>query len=118
MNLHALMPLHGCVAGVKAPNMSDWKKLMRLLKCLNGTRDDALTLSADDLHVNKWYVDAAFAVHPDFKSHAGGIIVGAIGTMLLWLLVILNVRSGNNWVKESWCQNCSKREPFQQGHGQ
>ena len=56
---------------VKAPNKSDWDKLIRLLKFLNGTRDDALTLSADDLGVIKWYVDAAFAVHPDFKSHTG-----------------------------------------------
>ena len=56
---------------VKAPNESDWDKLIRLLKFLNGTRDDVLTLSADDLGVIKWYVDAAFAVHPDFKSHTG-----------------------------------------------
>ena len=28
-----------------------------------------LTLSDDDLKVVKWYVDASFAVHPDFKVH-------------------------------------------------
>jgi hypothetical protein len=56
---------------VKEPNESDWKKLIRLLKYVNGSRDDVLTLSADDLHVLKWYVDASFAVHPDFKSHTG-----------------------------------------------
>ena len=28
-------------------------------------------MSADDLRIIKWHVDAAFAVHPDFKSHAG-----------------------------------------------
>ena len=42
------------------------------MKYLNGTREDKLILSADDLHVIKWYVDCAFAVHPDFKSHTGG----------------------------------------------
>ena len=57
---------------VKTPNRDDWKKLHRLLKYINGTRQDKLILSADDLHVIKWYVDAAFAVHPDFKSHTGG----------------------------------------------
>ncbi len=35
-------------------------------------RNKMLTLSADDLAVIKWYVDTAFAVHPDFKSHTGG----------------------------------------------
>ena len=30
-----------------------------------------LTLRADDLSIVKWYVDASFAVHPDFKSHTG-----------------------------------------------
>jgi hypothetical protein len=28
-------------------------------------------LSADNLHYIKWYVDASFAVHPDYKSHIG-----------------------------------------------
>jgi hypothetical protein len=32
-----------------------------------------LILSADDLQVIKWYVDASFAVHPDFRSHTGGV---------------------------------------------
>jgi hypothetical protein len=57
---------------VKKPNEDDWRKLNRLLKYINGSRKDKLILSADDLHVIKWYVDAAFAVHPDFKSHTGG----------------------------------------------
>ncbi len=55
----------------KAPNYDDWKKLIRLMRYLNGTRQDKLHLSADDLHVIKWWVDASFAVHPDFKSHTG-----------------------------------------------
>ncbi len=28
-------------------------------------------MSADNLHCIKWYVDASFAVHPDYKSHTG-----------------------------------------------
>jgi hypothetical protein len=59
---------------VKKPNQDDWSKLVRLMKYLNGTREDKLVLSADDLHVIKWYVDSAFAVHPDFKSHTGGVM--------------------------------------------
>ena len=65
---------------VKKPNEDDWRKLHRLLKYINGTREDKLILSADDLHVIKWYVDCAFAVHPDFKSHTGGNMTYGQGT--------------------------------------
>ena len=48
---------------VKSPNEVDWAKLVRLMK---------LTLSADNhVHCIKWYMDASFAVHPDYKSHTG-----------------------------------------------
>ena len=63
---------------VKAPNVSYWKKLIRLLKCLNSTRDDVLTLGADDLYVIKWYIDAVFAVHPGIKSYAGSTMISAM----------------------------------------
>ena len=66
---------------VRQPNTDDWKKLIRLLKFCNGTRKDKLTLSADDLHVIKWYVDASFAIHPDFKSHTGGVMTYGKGAM-------------------------------------
>jgi hypothetical protein len=54
--------------------VEDWAKLLRLLKYINGTRKEKLILTADNLHVIKWYVDASFAVHPDFKSHTGGMM--------------------------------------------
>ena len=59
---------------VKDSNEGDWKKLLRLIKYLNGTREMVLTLSADNASIIKWYVDVAFAVHPDFKSHTGIIM--------------------------------------------
>jgi hypothetical protein len=59
---------------VKNPNQDDWNKLVRLMKYCNGTRSDKLILSADNLHIIKWYVDSAFAVHPDFKSHTGAVM--------------------------------------------
>lgn len=64
----------GLCTRVKKPTTGDWDKLLRYMKYLNGTRNDKLILSADDIHVIKWYVDAAFAVHPDFKSHSGGVM--------------------------------------------
>ena len=66
---------------VAAPNEDDWSKLVRLLKYCNGTRKDLLILSADDLQVIKWYVDASFAVHPDFKSHSGGVMTMGSGAI-------------------------------------
>jgi hypothetical protein len=67
--------------GVKDPNQADWEKLMRVMKYLNATRSEYLTLSADDLRVVKWYVDASFAVHPDFKSHTGAVMMLGKGAM-------------------------------------
>ena len=59
---------------VKQPTLKDWNKLRRVMLFLNGIRDDKLILSADDLHVIKWFADCSFAVHPDFKSHTGGLM--------------------------------------------
>jgi hypothetical protein len=55
----------------KLRNNSNKPILVRLMKCLNGTKELNLTLSADNLHCIKWYVDASFAAHPDYKSHTG-----------------------------------------------
>ena len=68
MNLTILSPM---TQRLKKPNLSDWHKLVRFMKDLNGTRSDKLTLAADNLHIIKHYVDASFAVHPDFRSHTG-----------------------------------------------
>jgi hypothetical protein len=66
---------------VRDPNQADWEKLMRAMKYLNGTKGENLTLSADNLRVVKWYVDASFAVHPDFKSHTGAMMTLGKGVM-------------------------------------
>ena len=45
---------------------------------------DVLTIGADNLHVIKWFIDVAFGVHPDFRSHSGGVMTmgtGAIQSM-------------------------------------
>ena len=36
---------------VQEPTDGDWKKLIQLMKYLNGMQDMVLTLAADDLHV-------------------------------------------------------------------
>ena len=55
-----------------------------MMKFLNNTKEDCLTLSADNLSVIKWYVDASFAVHEDYKSHTGAVMTfggGAVQSM-------------------------------------
>ena len=59
---------------VREPDEDDWKKLIRLLRYLKGTRDLHLTLQADDSSLVKWFGDASFAVHANMKSHTGGML--------------------------------------------
>jgi hypothetical protein len=56
---------------VQNPTMEDINKLDRMMSYLFYTKQDILTLEADKELVIRWYVDAAFAVHPDMKSHTG-----------------------------------------------
>ena len=57
---------------VKKPTVKDFSKLVRMMKYLNCTKNDTLLLSADEgLSTIEWFIDASFAVHPDFKSHTG-----------------------------------------------
>lgn len=56
---------------VKKPDEDDWGKLKRVLKYLKGTKRLKLSLSAENLSILKWWVDASHAVHEDCKSHTG-----------------------------------------------
>ena len=66
---------------VRMPLTDDLIKLRRMMKYLNGSRTDVLRLVVDDLHVIKWHVDASFAVHPDFRSHTGGVMTYGRGAI-------------------------------------
>ena len=59
---------------VKDCREDDYKKLKRMLQFVRATKEDYLTLSAASLHNVRWWVDAAYAVHPDMKSHTGGAL--------------------------------------------
>jgi hypothetical protein len=56
---------------VQEPNEGDWTKLIRVLVFLKTTRDDMLALEADNAQTLTWYVDAAFVVNADMRSHTG-----------------------------------------------
>ena len=74
---------------VREPNADDLRKLRRLVDYLEGTKNLYLVLNAEgELSVFKWYVDASFATHPDFRSHTGGLMLmnekgGAINSQSL-----------------------------------
>ena len=60
---------------VRELNDTDWQKLVRMIKYLNGTNKKYLTLSSDNLKVVKWYVDANCLVYPELKSHTEAIMI-------------------------------------------
>ena len=66
---------------VRQPTEGDWEKLVRLMKYINGTKRKVFRFSVDDLRILKWYVDVAFAVHPDFKSHTGMVMTMGQGAL-------------------------------------
>ena len=58
---------------VQRSTEQDWTKLMRLLQYINGSRQLGLLFEADnDLSLSA-YIDAAYGVHADGKSHTGGV---------------------------------------------
>ena len=57
---------------VNNPDVDDWKKLLRVLSYLSNTIDVIRVIGCKDLsHIFTW-VDTAFAVHPNMRSHTGG----------------------------------------------
>jgi hypothetical protein len=69
-----LLPIAFLCTRVSKSTKQDQSKLRRVLKYLKGTLDDEYILGADDMTSLRSWVDAAFAVHPDMKSHTGGVI--------------------------------------------
>ena len=68
---------------VQCPGKDDWKKLKRIGRYLNGSKDLFLRIGNDCVDVNNnkentvnvnVYVDASFAVHDTMRSHTGAII--------------------------------------------
>ena len=63
------------------PTQGDWAKLIRVMAFLKATQDEITTMRADDSQTIKWYVDAAFAVHKDYKSHTGATMTLGEGVL-------------------------------------
>jgi hypothetical protein len=59
---------------VKEPNTDNYKKLTCTMRYLRGTANMPLTLKSENISIIKWWVDKSYAVHPDMKSHTGGMM--------------------------------------------
>jgi hypothetical protein len=53
---------------LQTPTWEDWSKLERMMSFLYHIKSDKLTWEADKEKVARWYVDAAFATHPDIQK--------------------------------------------------
>lgn len=71
-----LLPVTYLASRTVKCNEDDMRKLLRVFKFVNGTREDGLTLAPDCIEQHA-YVDASYGVHPDARSHGGMIL--AIG---------------------------------------
>jgi len=56
---------------VQSPDEDDYKKLARAIRYVRRTKFLRLKVEAHRLDKNHWFIDGAFAVHPDMKSHTG-----------------------------------------------
>jgi hypothetical protein len=64
---------------VLTPTQQDWRKLMKLIRYISNTRELGLTLEFDKNANIIEYVDAAYGVHADKRSHTGSTISLGLG---------------------------------------
>jgi hypothetical protein len=69
---------------VQSATVEDQRKLMRMLSYLQGTVQQILVLWAMEVPSVRAYVDAAYALHNDSRSHTGVIIY--VGQTLVYIL--------------------------------
>ena len=66
---------------VSNPNTVDDVKLTRVLRYLQDTINDRRVIGIDDINTLKTWVDAAYAVHSDMRSHTGGTMSFGTGVI-------------------------------------
>ena len=64
---------------VAKSDTDDWKKLRRLIGFLEGTIDELRIIGATSLTEIMTFVDSAYAVHENTRSHTGGLVSFGIG---------------------------------------
>jgi hypothetical protein len=77
-----LLPVIFLCTRVSRSTVQDQDKLKRVLEYLNGTLDYKYTIGSDNMGSIRTWVDASYAVHPDMKSHTGGLISFGTGGLM------------------------------------
>ena len=67
---------------LQSPDMDDLKKLGRVMRDLSENVFLPLCLVWDGTGHIYWSVDASFGVHPDMKSHTGGVMSLGTGAVI------------------------------------
>jgi hypothetical protein len=65
--------------------MTKCKRLDEIKTDDRSTKQDALTLEANNYGMITWHLDAAFGVHNDYKSHTGAVMTLGKGCIQLIL---------------------------------
>lgn len=66
---------------VLQPDEDDWKKLNRVLRYLNGTKNLCLRLGAKKIIGVIGSIDASYGIHPNGRSHSGSSISIGVGSV-------------------------------------
>ena len=66
---------------VSKSDEDDWAKLRRVIAFVKCTLEDTRTIGAQDLTKIFTWIDATYAVNPDFKSQTGGAMPMGIGVL-------------------------------------
>jgi hypothetical protein len=66
---------------VRKPDQDDYKKLGRVMKYLQQTTGLTMTSETQDITSIKWWIDASYAIHPDMRSHTGGVLIIGRGAL-------------------------------------
>ena len=77
-----LLPVIFLCTRVSKSTEQDRAKLKRVLEYLKGTLHFKYTIGADDMGKIRTWVDASYAVHPDMKSHTGGLLSFGTGGLV------------------------------------
>ena len=67
---------------IKASNVSNWKKLTRMIRYLHESIDMLLILQDDSVPIPKWRVDGSHVTHPNMCGHTGGCMLLGKGMLI------------------------------------
>ena len=67
---------------VRSFDEDDWRKVQRLLQYVKCTIQLPLILSADNLNVLKWWVDASYAAHDDMGGNTTATMSLGFGSLI------------------------------------